>query len=87
MTISKNADRMQPTATAQNNEPTPQKSVKGIIKVPTKASSMKKLRERARIRKEKDNKASNDIPSKNNTNDQPKKEKKKMDMDFFLGRK
>ncbi|HHX0046043.1 hypothetical protein L6D11_13925 [Staphylococcus aureus] len=87
MTISKNADRMQPRATTQIKEPTPQKSVKGKIKVPTKASSMKKLRERAKTRRENDNKSLNGKQRKDNINDQQKKEKKKMDMDFFLGRK
>lgn len=93
-TLSVNADRKRPTPSGTaSNKP----SIKGKVKVPTTPSSMSKLRERAEARRKKDmdkknvkeqNKVvSNPVETKQDNNSQePKQEKKKADMSFFLGK-
>lgn len=83
-TISTNANRMRPEPSK-----TPQQSMKGKTKVSTSASSMQKLKERARKRREAAESGKTTKTSKHSkqtrTSKQPKK--KQIDMDFFLGRK
>ncbi|HDA2604493.1 TPA: DNA translocase FtsK [Staphylococcus aureus] len=83
-TISTNVNRMRPEPSK-----TTQKSIKGKTNVSTSITSMQKLKERARKRREaseagklKDIEKFNREPKRSSST-----KKKQMDMDFFLGRK
>lgn len=83
-TISTNVNRKRPESSK-----TIQRSIKGKTNVSTSTTSMQKLKERARKRREAAE-ASKTLDLEK-VNSEPKKsdvsKKKKMDMDFFLGRK
>lgn len=81
-TISTNANRMRPEP-KQNTG----KSIKGKTKVSTSASSMQKLKERARKRREAKEGISKTSNDSNQSTEKNQSKKKQMDMDFFLGRK
>jgi len=68
------------------NQKSPQ-SIKGTTKVSTSASSMQRLKERSRKRREATEGTSNKSVTSNETSKNKQTEKKQMDMDFFLGRK
>lgn len=93
-TLSLNADRKRPNDDLAKHKAKEEKSIKGTVKVSTEPSHMQRLRERAKKRKQADEKqktgafVNKDIEQAK-TKDKPKKnsEKKQMNMDFFLGKK
>ncbi|HIH7827266.1 TPA: FtsK/SpoIIIE domain-containing protein [Staphylococcus aureus] len=81
-TISTNANRMRPEPKQNSGQ-----SIKGKTKVSTSASSMQKLKERARKRREAKEGISKTSNDSNQSTEKNQSKKKQMDMDFFLGRK
>lgn len=96
--VAVNADRKRPTPSNTSSN----KSIKGKVRVPTNPSSMAKLKQRAEERRRKDaerNQSKSEVNtavkddkpkdiSNTETNEpsEPKQEKKKADMSFFLGK-
>ena len=87
--LSVNANRKKPTPTKKE-----EKSIKGATQISTNSDAMKRLRQRAKKRKLKDSQINQEVGeqkigaiyNKENKEEKPK-EKKSMDMDFFLGKK